>query len=87
VRRWFSTRKPPAAIGGSYQAQGEVNYMLNNLMAYLTVTFLNVKDGEDGQTLVEYALILALVSILSIAALLALSGKINTVFTNITNTL
>jgi Flp pilus assembly pilin Flp len=44
-------------------------------------------DREEGQTLVEYALILALVSIGTIAALIALTGKINSVFTTITNAL
>ena len=38
---------------------------------------------EEGQTLVEYALILTMISIGSIAVLLALSGKINTVFNQI----
>lgn len=61
--------------------------MLNNLMAYLTVMFTNVSEREEGQTLVEYALIIALVSILSIAALLALSGKINGVFGDIVTAL
>ncbi len=61
--------------------------MLNNLIAYLTATFTDVKEGEEGQGLVEYALILAFVSILSIAALTALSGGINGVFTTITGAL
>jgi pilus assembly protein Flp/PilA len=39
--------------------------------------------GEDGQGLVEYALIIALVSVLLIAGLTALEGGIETVFTNI----
>ena len=43
--------------------------------------------ADEGQTLVEYSLILALVSIGSIAVLLALSGKINDVFTTITGVL
>ena len=42
---------------------------------------------EEGQTLVEYALILTMISIGSIAVLLALSGKINSVFTSISNAL
>jgi Flp pilus assembly pilin Flp len=61
--------------------------MLENLMAYVTVATTSVAEREDGQTLVEYALILALVSILSIAALLALSGKINDVFNTVVTAL
>ena len=39
--------------------------------------------SEEGQTLVEYALIIALVSVGSILALGALSGSINGVFSDI----
>jgi Flp pilus assembly pilin Flp len=42
---------------------------------------------EEGQTLVEYALILVLISIASITFLVAVSGKINTVLQQITDTL
>jgi Flp pilus assembly pilin Flp len=38
---------------------------------------------DDGQTLVEYSLILALISIGSIAVLFTLSGKINDVFNTV----
>ena len=38
---------------------------------------------EDGQTLVEYALIIALVSVALVGALTALKGNINSVFTAI----
>lgn len=61
--------------------------MLNNLMAYLTMTLAGIKEREEGQGLVEYSLILAFVSILSIAALTALSGGINGVFTTVTGAL
>ena len=37
----------------------------------------NARDREDGQTLVEYALILALVSIGTIGAMLAMTDKLN----------
>ncbi len=43
--------------------------MLNNLIAYLTVVFTDIKAREEGQGLVEYALILALISVVAIAAL------------------
>ena len=42
---------------------------------------------EDGQTLVEYALILVLVSIASVAALGFLSDAIDGVLTNVKNAL
>jgi Flp pilus assembly pilin Flp len=45
------------------------------------------RDREDGQTLVEYALILALVSILTIGTLLLITDKLNSTFTQIANTL
>ena len=54
--------------------------MLNRLYAYFTSVVL---DDEEGQTLVEYALIIALVSVALIASLTALSGKIDGVFTEI----
>lgn len=52
---------------------------------YLAVKSL--RDGEEGQTLVEYALILALVSVTAVAALDALSTGINGIFTKIVNDL
>jgi Flp pilus assembly pilin Flp len=43
--------------------------------------------SEEGQGLVEYSLILAFVSVLSIAALTLLSGGINGVFKTVTEKL
>ena len=40
------------------------------------------RDEESGQTLVEYALIIALISITAIAALGFLSGKIQSLFSD-----
>lgn len=42
-----------------------------------------LRDREEGQTLVEYALILALVSVTAVAALDALSTGINGIFSSI----
>ena len=57
------------------------------IMAALQSASIRNLRSEEGQTLVEYALILVLISIASITALGLLSGKINTVLTQITNTL
>jgi Flp pilus assembly pilin Flp len=45
------------------------------------------RDRESGQALVEYALIIALVSLAAILALTFLSGKINELFSKAGNTL
>jgi pilus assembly protein Flp/PilA len=58
--------------------------MLTNLIAYLTVALTDVKEREEGQGLVEYALILVLVSIVSILALTTLGTTISGVFDTIT---
>ncbi len=57
--------------------------MLNNLFAYLTVAYLDIKEREEGQGLVEYALILVLISIATIIVMGALGGQIGTVFDNV----
>jgi pilus assembly protein Flp/PilA len=47
----------------------------------------NMRNREDGQALVEYALILALVSIVSISALTLLGGNINTLLNGVATTI
>ena len=49
--------------------------------------FHTLRNREEGQTLVEYALILSLVSIAAIGALTALAGGINGVFSVVTGVL
>jgi len=61
--------------------------MLNNLIAYLTVAFSDINEREEGQGLVEYALILVLVSIAAIGTLTILGGSVSGVFTTITGSL
>ena len=42
---------------------------------------------EDGQGLAEYALVLALIAIISIVALLFLSGQVKTILSTVGHTL
>ena len=60
---------------------------VTEFVARVQAAALAAHTREEGQTLVEYSLILALVSIGSIAVLLALSGKINGVFNTISSAL
>jgi pilus assembly protein Flp/PilA len=53
----------------------------------VSVEMDRVRQDEEGQTLVEYSLILAFVSIALIGALTALTGGLNGVFDTITTAL
>lgn len=56
--------------------------MLSNLMDFLTGLLAHAK-AEGGQAMVEYGLILALVSVVALAALAAIGVDISTAFTNV----
>ncbi|MFL5953779.1 MAG: Flp family type IVb pilin [Gaiellaceae bacterium] len=61
--------------------------LVTGAVVRLQIALAEARAREEGQTLVEYSLILAMVSIGSIVALLALSGKINGVFDEISGKL
>jgi pilus assembly protein Flp/PilA len=57
-------------------------------------TFLNLyvklqglKNGEEGQDLVEYALLVALIALVCVTGISNVATAINTVFTNISGSL
>ena len=52
---------------------------------YLALTSL--RDREDGQAMVEYALILALVSVAAVAILQTLGGHVSSIFNEINSDL
>ena len=45
---------------------------------FITMMIQSLRDKEEGQAMVEYALILALISIAAIATLLLIGPQINT---------
>jgi pilus assembly protein Flp/PilA len=53
--------------------------MLNMILARIFA----MREREEGQALVEYALILSLVSVVSVIALTLLGGNISTLLTNV----
>jgi pilus assembly protein Flp/PilA len=57
------------------------------LQMKLEELFRSFQEDEEGQTMVEYALILALVSIAAIAVLTPLGTAISGVFTQVTGSL
>ena len=60
--------------------------IVNNIMLNLLARIQNAKE-EAGQTLVEYGLILALISIVAIAALTLIGDNVTAVFNDIADEL
>jgi pilus assembly protein Flp/PilA len=60
--------------------------MKNNLLL-LSVKLQNFLTREEGQDLVEYALVVALIAFAAMAGMRSLAGGINNAFSNIATTL
>ncbi len=56
---------------------------MNNMLLKLHLKLQELMNREEGQDLVEYALVIALVSIAAVAALTTLSSKVTSVFSTI----
>jgi pilus assembly protein Flp/PilA len=56
---------------------------MSSIVMYLEAIVARVRDRDEGQALVEYALILGLVSIVAIGALTLLGGNINAILNTI----
>jgi pilus assembly protein Flp/PilA len=60
---------------------------MKNLFLNLYVKFQGLKNGEEGQDLVEYALLVALIALVCVTGVNNVATAINTVFTNISGSL
>lgn len=60
---------------------------MNTILLGLYVKFENLVSREEGQDLVEYALVVALIAFGATAGMKALGTGINTLFNNISTTL
>jgi len=60
---------------------------MNNKLMNLYVKFQGLKNGEEGQDLVEYALLVALIALVCISGVNNVASAINNVFTAISSSL
>jgi len=60
---------------------------MNTMLLKLYVKFQDLMNREEGQDLVEYALVVALIAFGATAGMKSLATGINTAFTNISSTL
>ena len=60
---------------------------MNTMILKLYVKFQDLASREEGQDLVEYALVVALIAFGATAGMKALASGLNTAFSNISSTL
>jgi len=60
---------------------------MNNLFLTLYVKLQSLLSNEEGQDLVEYALLVCLIALAAITGVSKVATAVNTVFTNISNSL
>ena len=60
---------------------------MNDALLKLYIKLQNLLSQDEGQDLVEYALIVALLSLAAVAGMKSLASGINGAFSNITSTL
>ena len=61
--------------------------MWTNFMAWATTSISQLRSEDEGQTLVEYALIIVLISVALVATLVLLQVGIGGVFTRVIGSL
>ena len=60
---------------------------MNSTLLKLYVKFQNLTTGEEGQDLVEYALLLTMISLALISGISGLASAVNSTFSNISSSL
>jgi pilus assembly protein Flp/PilA len=60
---------------------------MKDTLLKLYIMIQSLISQDEGQDLVEYALIMALLSLAAVAGMQSLAGGINGAFSNVTNTL
>jgi len=60
---------------------------MNNLFLAMYVKLNNVMQHEEGQDLIEYALVAALIAVVSIAMLQKVGTAVKAVFSNVSSAL
>jgi pilus assembly protein Flp/PilA len=76
---------PPPATAGNFQTVEKSQ--MNNLFLNIHAKVCELVYREEGQDLVEYALLITLIALGAVAGMSSVSSALATVFSNISNTL
>ena len=73
--------------GSGRKITDEENRKMSNTLMNLYVKFQGLKNGEEGQDLVEYALLVALIALVCVAGVNNVATAVSNVFTKISTSL
>jgi len=85
MARWMQGYERPAEAGKMNSQRGTER--MNNLFLALYVKLQNLMNREEGQDLVEYALLVCLIALAAITGVSKVATAVTTVFTNISTSL
>lgn len=77
-------RRPSQGLSGNEQRTAGVRGQ-EKVMSRVIQFVVNLGDRQEGQTLTEYAVIISLISVASIAFLTPLSDALNSLYDTVTN--
>jgi len=60
---------------------------MSNMLMNQFVKLLGLKNGEEGQDLIEYALLVALIALVCVSGVNNVANAVNSVFSSISSTL
>jgi len=84
MARQVQNVKCPAEAGENRIGEERI---MNNLFLSMLVKMQNLKNREEGQDLIEYALVAALIAVAAIAGMNKIASAVNTLFSNISASL
>jgi len=61
--------------------------LMNSVLLKMYIKFQDLRDSEEGQDLVEYALLTCLIALAAISGVNRMSGAVTKVFSNISSSL
>jgi pilus assembly protein Flp/PilA len=61
--------------------------MITALQVRIALATATLREREEGQALVEYALLLSLIAVVSIGILTALGGQVSSIFSQVNSAL
>jgi pilus assembly protein Flp/PilA len=83
----LTVQMPIISLLSVQKTHNERRLVMNNWFNKMYINWMNTVKSEEGQTIVEYALLLVLIAIVVIAMIKGIGGSANTAFSKVNSAL